>query len=79
MTGADAESTGVGHAAILLPEGSTLTIAGKGTLNATGGKAGRGEKGGGAGNSYYSEDNKKLRTGHGGNGGAGGGGAMSLT
>ena len=34
-----------GYAGILLPEGSTLTVAGKGTLNATGGDGGNGLEG----------------------------------
>ena len=53
VTGANANGSGVGRAAILLPEGSTLTIAGAGTLTATGGNAGRGETGFGAEGSDY--------------------------
>lgn len=68
--GSDAEDNGVGHAAILLMEGSTLTIAGKGTLNATGGNAGSGSGGGNAGDSEFNSG-----TGRGGSGGNGGGGA----
>jgi len=77
VTGADAKETGVGHAAILLPAGSTLTVGGKGTLNATGGKAGYAEAGREAGGSSVLEDSfrNKLVVGKGGNGGAGGGGA----
>ena len=68
VKGEDAKGNGVGHAAILVPEGSSLTIAGAGTLNATGGNAGTGADGGAAEGSFV------LRTGQGGNGGAGGGG-----
>ena len=54
-------------AGIYLPSGSTLTVDGQGTLNATGGAAGDGEKGGSG--TYGSQ------AGTGGRGGYGGGGA----
>ena len=76
VTGKDAVTTNCGFAAILLPGGSTLTVAGKGTLEATGGKAGRGNPGGRADRSQVHDDSdEKSYTGNGGGGGAGGGGA----
>lgn len=74
VTGGDGNLAQAGMAGIYVPSSSTLIVTGKGTLNATGGKAGNGTKGGdgGAGTvnrgSYY-------QGGNGGNGGAGGGGA----
>ena len=70
VTGNNAGSGSCGCAAILLPEGSTLTIAGKGTLNATGGNAGNGSDGGNAMKGFYFPS-----SGDGGDGGKGGGGA----
>ena len=49
-----------GHAAILLPEGSTLTIAGEGTLNATGGNGGDGTNGNNAEESYIRLNTAKV-------------------
>ena len=74
VTGADAKGSGVGHAAILLPEGSVLTVDGEGTLNATGGRAGSGANGGAAEHSHVWAGSPSS-TGRGGHGGAGGGGA----
>ena len=82
VTGRDAvaDPEGVGHAAILLPEESGLTVTAepgnKGTLNATGGKAGDGTDGGNAGLGAIEENpSTYARTGNGGDGGKGGGGA----
>ena len=74
VTGADAKGSGVGHAAILLPEGSVLTVDGEGTLNATGGRGGSGANGGAAEHSHVWAGSPSS-TGRGGHGGAGGGGA----
>lgn len=73
VTGKDAEGNGVGRAAILLPEGARLTIAGKGTLDATGGKAGAGADGKYAFPSLAHGGD--VFVGEGGAGGNGGGGA----
>ncbi len=68
-----------GYAGILLPEGSTLTVAGKGTLNATGGDAGRGQAGCGAGLPLvgWSDDDSTSYTSNAGGGAKGGGGASA--
>ncbi|MDO4404911.1 MAG: hypothetical protein Q4C09_07725, partial [Atopobiaceae bacterium] len=83
VTGADAEGAGVGHAAILLPESSSLYVTGGGRMFATGGRAGDGCCGGDAekprqyylremySDKYYYD----MRVGEGGSGGQGGGGA----
>ena len=72
VTGKDAVDDGVGYAAILLPENASLIVAGGGTLNATGGKAGAGTNGG---NAAASTTSGSAITGNGGHGGKGGGGA----
>lgn len=70
---ADDDPEGVGRAAILLPEGSTLIISGDGgILEARGGAGGTGGQGGDAASSY---SDSSPRTGDGGQGGVGGGGA----
>ena len=74
-TGANANGTTGAGAGIELTEGNTLYLLGSGTLNATGGNAANGGKGGNGADAYLDYDNSRLDSGTGGNGGNGGGGA----
>lgn len=81
VTGGDASGIYGAGAGIEVPEGSSLTIVGTGTLNATGGKAADGEPGQGGDEGLIVVDDPAhdeddwCYSGKGGDGGAGGGGA----
>jgi uncharacterized repeat protein (TIGR02543 family) len=64
-----------GNAGITLHSGSKLIVVGEGTLNATGGNAGRGLNGQPGNNGYLSISLNSYQGGNGGNGGNGGVGA----
>ena len=78
VKGGDATGkTGAG-AGILLPEGMTLFVTGKGKLNATGGNAANGGNGWSGQDAYQEQkENKRFWNGRGGDGGYGGGGSAS--